>query len=161
MKESEELSLVQYLLFELDDETYAVKAQDVQEIVDYIPIKKVPGANEAIRGITNIRGDLIPIIDPKVRLDLGETQIKKRTSFIIFKLYDENRQKEIFIGMLVDLVIEVDNLSTDSLVEIPEFGTKVSSEFIENLIRYDDEYLTVLNISSLLNIRQLSNINKD
>lgn len=156
MQSNDELHLEQYLLFILDDETYAVKAENVQEIVDYSPIKKVPGSNEVIKGITNIRGDLIPIIDPKLRLEIGEVEIKKRTSFIIFKLFNEIKHKDIFIGILVDLVIEVEEFNNEVILETPEFGTKIPTEFIESLVRYEDDYLTVLNIKELLDIDYLS-----
>ena len=144
----------QYLFFSLENEIYAVDAKNVQEITDSKTIKYIPKSHKAIKGITNIRGELIPLIDSKNRLDLGTIEFSKRTSFIIFKT--SYNDKDLHIGMIVDLVIEVEEINQNDILEKPEFGTKVNERFVKNVIRYKDNYITVLNINNFFDIKELS-----
>lgn len=146
----------QYLFFIMDGEKYAINAKDVQEIVDYINITKVPKTNESVKGITNIRGELIPVVDPKIRFNIGETEISKRTAFIILNLLNKEKNSTIAIALIVDIVIEVDDIKEDDILPTPEFGTKIDQRYIENIIRENDEYVSVLNIDTVLSISELS-----
>lgn len=149
---------IQYLFFVLDGERYAVKADRVQEIVDYVEITRVPMANRCIRGVTNIRGDLIPVIDLKKRFGFADTVIKKRTSFIIINILNKQKSKTVPIAVMVDIVNEVDDIISHDILPTPQFGTKVDEIYIENMIRYEDEYITALDVASLLNLDELSKI---
>jgi len=148
----------QYLFFKLNNENYAIKANIVKEIVDYVAITKIPKTNRAIRGVTNIRGDIIPIIDPKVRFGLKTSGIKKRTSFIILNIFSKQKQKNVPIAIMVDLVNEVDDIDVKDILPTPKFGTKIDNKYIQNMIRYEfeDEYVTVLDINTLIDIQELS-----
>lgn len=151
-------STTQYLFFILNDEKYAVKATNVQEIVDFIDITRVPKSNPCVNGVTNIRGDLIAVVDPKVRFGMGSVDIGKRTSFVIFRVLNKLKQTILPIALIVDLVIEVDDIDSDNILQKPEFGTKIEQKYIQNVIRYNDEYITVLDIDMVLNIQELSQI---
>ena len=157
LKISEEQS-IQYLFFILNNERYAVKSNFVKEIVDFCDIRKVPKSNIAVKGITNIRGDLIPVIDSKIRFGMGEIEITKRTSFIIFEILNKIKQIKIPIALMVDLVDEVEDILETNIMETPKFGTKIEQRYIENVIKYNDEYITVLDINYVLNINELSQI---
>jgi purine-binding chemotaxis protein CheW len=150
------IQTTQYLFFILDGEEYAVKAEDVKEIVDFSTITKVQNANPCVKGIINIRGDLIPVIDPKVRFNLDETSVSKRVSFIIFTTLNKTKDKKIPIAMMVDMVNEVDDIDKIDILPTPEFGTKIESKYIENIIKYEDKYVLALDIASVLNIIELS-----
>ncbi len=151
-----ESNFTQYLFFILDNEKYGIKASFVQEIVDLSKITKVPKANPCVRGITNIRGDLIAVVDPKVRFNQGVLEIQKRTSFIIVNVINEKRDSIISIALMVDLVDEVEDIEADDILKTPEFGSKIDDRFVENIVRYGDDYITILDIEKVLNVEELS-----
>lgn len=152
------LNSCQYLFFILDNEKFALKTQDIQEIVDLVKITRVPSANKCIKGITNIRGELIPVLDPKIRFNKGEISVGKRTSLIIINTINSENQKKVPIAVLVDVVIEVEEINEDDLLLSPVFGTVVEEKYIQNIIRYKDEYISLLNIDNFLDIRELSSV---
>jgi len=149
----------QYLLFLIDDEIYGMSAKKVVEIVEFTPFTKVPNMQSFIKGVTNIRGDIIPLIDLKVRFGFDEIKITKRTSIIVTNV--ENRIKDTImkIGMIVDEVYEVDDIDEDDIQEAPEFGTKIDKYFIKHMAKYDNKYIYVLDIDHVLNYNELSKVN--
>lgn len=146
----------QYLFFVIDKEKFAIEAKYVQEIVDFITITSVPKTNKSIKGVTNIRGELIPVIDPKVRFGLGESKIEKRTSFVILQILNRVKNKTTPIAIMVDIVVEVEDIESFDILETPQFGTKIEQKYIQNIIRNNEEYISVLDIDTVLNIQELS-----
>lgn len=146
----------QYLFFILDDEKYAVEAKYVQEIVDFINITSVPKSNPCVKGVTNIRGELIPVVDPKKRFGIGQIEIKKRTSFIILQILNKTKNKNTSIAVMVDIVIEVEDIDVSNTLQTPQFGTKIDQKYISGIIRYDNEYISILDIDQVLNIQELA-----
>lgn len=154
------MSITQYLFFKLNNQSYAIKANIVKEIVDYIEVTTVPKANKAIQGITNIRGDIVPIVDPKVLFGMEDRGIGKRTSFIILNIYNEIKQTNSHIALIVDLVNEVDDIKGEDILKTPEFGTTIDAKYIENMIRYEheDDYVIALNVDTVINIQELAKV---
>ena len=146
----------QYLFFILENEEYAMNASYVQEIVDYTKITKVPKSNSCVKGITNIRGELIGVVDPKIRFGMEQSPVTKRTSFIITKLMNKEKESFISIALVVDMVIEVEDIKTEDILPSPEFGMKIDKRFIKNVIRRGDTYISVLDMENVLNIKELS-----
>lgn len=144
---------MQYLFFELENETYALEANMVQEVVDYTTIRNVPKTNRSILGVTNIRGELVGVIDLKSRLELDNSGETKRRSFIIVNI-DDGIQKSL-MALLVDMVIEVNNLESTNILATPEFGTKIEHKYIKNIIHYNEKYINVLNLDNVLNLNEL------
>lgn len=154
------MSITQYLFFKLNNQSYAIKANIVKEIVDYVEVTSVPKSNKAIKGITNIRGDIVPIIDPKVLFNMEDRGIGKRTSFIILNIYNEIKERYLSIALMVDLVNEVDDIEPKDILPTPQFGTKIDSKYIENMIRYEyeDDYVTALDVNTVINISELAKV---
>ncbi len=146
----------QYLFFTLEDEEYAINASYVQEIVDYTKITKVPKSNACVKGITNIRGELIGVVDPKIRFGIKQSPVTKRTSFIIIKLMNKEKESSILTALMVDMVIEVEDIKAEDILPSPEFGMKIDKRFIKNVIRRGDTYISVLDMENVLNIKELS-----
>jgi purine-binding chemotaxis protein CheW len=160
MEQKTSNSATQYLFFKLNQESYAIKANIVKEIVDYIEITKIPKAHTAVLGVTNIRGDIVPIVDPKIRFEIEQTPIGKRTSFIILNIFNTQKQKYSHIAIIVDLVDEVDDIDENDILPTPKFGTKIQTKYIESMIRYEseDEYVTVIDPNTVIDIKELSTI---
>lgn len=143
---------IQYLFFKLDNEKYAIEASDVQEVVDFKNITRVPNSNECIKGVTNIRGELIAVVDPLMRFCGQETQLSKRTSFVILRVLNKTKEKKHSVAIMVDLVLEVEDIQISNILDVPDFGTKIEKEFIKNIIKYNEEYISVLKIDTILDL---------
>jgi len=146
----------QYLFFKLDDEVYAINSYNVLEVVDFKPIQKVPNTNACIKGITNIRGELVAVVDPHVRFGKEPSTISKRSSFIIMRIVDKKTKEDVSIALLVDLILVVDDIESSDILDAPDFGTKIEKRFIKNIIKYNDDYVSVLKISLVLDVNELS-----
>jgi purine-binding chemotaxis protein CheW len=146
----------QYLLFLLNGETYGMDTNNVIEIVEFIPFTKVPKMPNFVMGVTNIRGEIIPLIDLKMRFGFEKIEISKKTSIVVTKVFNRVKDSIMHIGMIVDEVFEVDDIDKNDVQESPEFGTKIDSCFIEKMARYKNKYIYLLDVNYILNYTDLS-----
>lgn len=135
---------LQVVVFELRDEVYAVQITRVQEIIRLQPITPIPRAPDYVEGMTNLRGQVIPVIDLVKRLGLGQVQQTKSTRIIVAELPGQ------MVGMMVDNVISVAQLPKDSLEPPPPVVLSVDSEFIQSLTQYRERLLILLNLDKVL-----------
>ncbi len=149
----------QYLLFYVGGDIYAIRALSTSEIVEYSTITKVPLMPTFVKGVTNIRGNIVPVIDMLNRFDLGVTEINNKTSIIVvnYKKHDETTTQ---LGIIIDEVYEVDDIDTDLIKDTPGFGTKVDKKFISHMGKYQGNYIAILDTQAILNIQELSGIAK-
>jgi len=148
--------LNQFLLFLVGGDLYAIEALKTSEIVEYNQITKVPMVTSCVKGVTNIRGNIVPTIDLLDRFGLGETPIDRKTSIVVIN--HEHQDTKMQIGVIIDEVFEVDDIDTDNIKEAPEFGSKIDKKFIQKMGKYNGEYMAILNVKSILNITELSTI---
>ncbi len=146
----------QYLLFLVGGVLYGIEALKAQEIVEYSGVTKVPKMLECVRGVTNIRGNIVPVIDLLGRFSLGKTNIGDKTSIIVINCTTNEESTQI--GVLIDEVYEVDSIDASHLTKAPEFGSKVDPKFILHMGKYDKEYIAILNTDNILNINELSKL---
>lgn len=144
----------QYLTFFLQGDMYAIDVEGIKEIIEYGQTTKVPNMPKAVRGVTNIRGDVIPVVDLGVRLGFGEGRVDKRTSLIITEVNNEG--EGIDIGLMVDSVNQVLFIPKSETEHSPSLGVKIRKEFIKEMGKIDDSFIAVLNIHTLLDIEELS-----
>ena len=146
----------QYLLFLAGDELYAIEALKAQEIVEYISVTKVPMMGTFVKGVTNIRGNIVPVVDLKDRFGLGRTAIGDKTSIVVvnYTKGDEHTQ----IGVMIDEVYEVDKILSADLRKAPEFGSKINSRYILSMGKYENRYIPILNTNTILNLDELSEL---
>lgn len=152
---------LRYLFFILDDETFAINADDIIEIIDLVSITKVPTANTSIRGVTNVRGELIPVVDLNIRFGQEKGKIHKKTSLVILNVLNRLDDKKIPVAIITDVVVEIDEILEIDILPSPAFGSRIEEKYIKNVVRYNDEYILVLNIDTLLNVKELQEQNKD
>jgi len=147
----------QFLTFYVADDMYALSVSYIEEIIEYSIVTKVPLMPKCISGITNIRGNVIPVIDLGIRLGLSNTQsINKRTSIIVIKKKDDI--KDFQVGLIVDEVHKVYNIFTKEQENTPTFGSKIRKEFIEHIGKVDGQFIPILNSSALINVEELSQV---
>ena len=144
----------QYFLFISGGDIYAMDALLVAEIVEYQNITKVPMMQSCIKGVTNVRGNIITVVDLQDRFNLGQTKLTPRTSLAIVK--KTHHDKTVDIAIIIDEVYEVDYISDESLKFSPDFGTKINKAFIKNIGRYNEKDIAILNTDKILNISDLA-----
>ncbi|MCK5294614.1 MAG: purine-binding chemotaxis protein CheW [Arcobacteraceae bacterium] len=144
----------QYFFFLCGSDRYALKALSVSEILENQQITKVPKCEKYIKGVVNIRGNLIGVIDLLDRFEVGEIKEDNRTSIVVVTTKQDD--KEYNIGMMIDEIFEVDGLDTDSIITTPSFGTKIQSRFIKYMARYNKNEISVLDEDEVLKIADLS-----
>jgi len=147
----------QYLTFVLAGETYGVSILVIKEILEYNEPTVVPMMPDFIRGVINLRGSVVPVIDLSLRLGKETTEVAKRTCVVIIEVQHEDERMEI--GVVVDAVNEVLDISPDAIESAPNFGAKIRTDFIRGMGKVDDKFVVLLNIDHVLSIEELSMVN--
>lgn len=139
---------VQYLTFFLADEEYAVRILQVREILELGPITRVPSTPAHVRGVINVRGSVVPVVDLAVKLGLPETQVTRRTCVVIVEaaLQGETR----VLGLLVDAVHQVVELGAADIEVPPSFGTQVHPSYLLGMGRAEPKFVMLLDIDQAL-----------
>lgn len=146
----------QYLLFYVGNVLYAIEALKANEIVEYSEVTKVPMSQSCVKGVTNIRGNIVPVIDLLERFKLGSTAVNAKTSVVVIN--HEDATEKMQIGVMIDEVYEVDDIDETNIIEAPAFGSKIDTRFILNMGKYNNEYIPILNTNTILNIGELSQL---
>lgn len=140
--------LEQYFFFKLGQDIYAIEASSVSEMVKYQEFTKVPMVSSYVKGVTNIRGNIITVIDLLQRLGLGEADVKKKTSLVIIGK----------IALIIDEVHEVTTIDPEDIKSTLDFGFKIDPRFVKNMAKYHDNYIAILNFDEILNMKEISRV---
>lgn len=148
----------QFVSFRIENEIYAVNVFKVREILEVPEITRVPGMPDMIRGIINIRGDVVPVLDLMQRFGGKKTELEQDTAIIVTEV---NRNDEtISIGLLVDAAKEVVTLEADQIEPPPKIGAFIDNDYILGMGKVDETFIVLLNIDKVLSDEELSIINK-
>lgn len=142
-----------FLTFELDKEVYGFGVNKVQSVLDFEHVTRVPRTPPFMRGVINLRGRIVPIIDLRIKFGLTET-VKTRESCIIIvniKIGDE----ETILGVLVDSVREVISLELSQIKAAPRIGTHLKTEFIKGVANYQNQLIIILEMEKLFSTDEL------
>jgi len=145
-----------YLAFRLANEVYAIDILRIREIIEYNLPTSVPMMPASVRGVINLRGTVVPVIDLAIRFGRDATGVGKRTCFVIVEV--EHAGAIHILGLMVDGVNAVMEISADSIEPPPAFGTRVNAEFIEGMARVDGRFVIILNIACTLSIEEMAAI---
>jgi purine-binding chemotaxis protein CheW len=151
-------SLTSYLTFKLGDELFAASVSKVIEILEIPKITKVPRSPEFMRGVVNLRGNVLSVIDSRIKFGLPSVEDTVSTCIIVMNIQIENQ--EITLGIIADAVKEVVEIDKTSIQALPEIGSKYRSEFIEGMVKSDDQFIMILNIDLLFSSQE-ANILQD
>ena len=144
----------QYFTFTLGNEDYALEISRVREVVDYTTITRVPRMPEFLRGVINLRGNVVPVID--LRLKLGMSAIKKTVDTCIVIVDVEIDGDFTHMGALADSVKAVIDLDPAQIGPPPKLGTKINNEFIKGMGQQDDGFIIILDIDRVLSTEEMS-----
>lgn len=146
----------QYLTFLLGKELFAIGILHIKEIIEYGQITTVPMMPEFVRGVINLRGRVVPVVDLLPRFGRESTKPGKRTGIVIVEVnYKEDHQ---VIGIVVDSVSEVLPLATKDIEPPPSFGAKLRADFIEGMGKIGDDFVIILNVDHVLSIDELASL---
>ena len=146
----------QYLTFFAAEERYAIDILDVKEIIETGQMTRVPMTPEYIRGVINLRGNVVPVVDLSARLAKGRSEITKRTCIVLVEVDARGERQQL--GMLVDEVNEILEIPASHLQPPPDFGTDIRTDFIQAMGRVDDVFMILLDISHVLSVDELSRL---
>ncbi len=146
----------QFLTFKISQETYAVEVAGVQRVLEYQPIMKVPGAPPYMRGVINVMGSVVPVIDMKQKFGMGETERTIDTCIVVLEL-DLDSERTL-IGALADSVDEVIELGADSIEPAPRIGTSINRRYIRGIGKREDRFLMVLDFSEIFHGEELATL---
>lgn len=144
----------QFLTFILEGEEYGVDILRVQEIKGWDRVTPIPNTPDYIKGVINLRGTIVPIVDLRERFSLEPMEYGPTTVVIMLKVETEERDR--IMGIVVDAVSEVYNIPEDDLKAPPDFGSVVRVEFIRGLATVGEKMVIVLDIDHLLNSDELA-----
>lgn len=148
-----------YLTFALGGEVYALGILDVTEIMQFRSLTVVPMMPSFIRGVINLRGRVVPVVDMSARFGRSPTAVARRTSIIIVEVPgqagDEAGGAGIHMGMMVDAVNKVVHLAAEDIEPPPAFGAGIRSDFISGMARYNGEFISVLDVSRVLSLNEM------
>lgn len=144
-----------YLTFLLAREMFAISISNIKEIIEYGQVTPVPMVPDFVRGVINLRGQVVPVIDLQVRLGRENSQVGKRTCIVIVDVEAGEDQHEV-LGILVDSVSEVLSIQNDQIERAPQFGSSLRSDFISGMGKIDGEFVVILNIEKTISLNELS-----
>lgn len=136
--------VVQWVTFRLDDEIYGINVMQVQEVLRVSEIAPVPGAPNYVLGIINLRGNVVTVIDTRMRLGLSSNEVDDSTRIVIIEA-----DKQV-VGILVDSVAEVVDLRMSEVESAPNVGNDESSKYIQGVASRDGELLILVDLNKLL-----------
>ena len=148
MASAEESSL-QVLMLGLAGEMFALDARQVREILDPVPVTRVPGAQPYVSSVLNVRGKVIPLADLRVRFGMPPASITPDSRFIVLEI--DLAGEPTTIGIVADKVYEVTDLDTSTLQKAPPIGMRWRPEFIAAIAKWKDEFIIVPNMKQILN----------
>ena len=151
--EAIDTSRQQFLSFTLGDEEYGVDILRVQEIRSWEPVSRIPNVPFYEKGVVNLRGAIVPIIDLRERFDLGHVVYSPLTVVVVLQANYDHKTR--IMGIVVDSVSDVLDVNRHTIQSSPRFGTKVSTEFVNGLVSVNDRMLVLLDVDKLLKLESI------
>ncbi len=142
-----------YLTFELAGEQYGLEILKVREIIGMMNVTRVPGTADFIRGVINLRGQVITVVDLRARFNIQSVENTEKTCIIVVQLKRDAQQ--LTLGIIVDQVCEVVDVTEDQIAPAPSFGQGIENDFILGMGKMGQTVLTILDINKVLSDRDV------
>ncbi len=148
------METTQYLTFKLDDEVFALDITKVREVLDFTTITKVPRTPEFMRGVINLRGSVVPVVDLRLKFGMTKTEKTVNTCIIIVEVTVDN--ETTILGALADSVQEVMDLEGGQIEPAPKIGTRLNTEFIKGMGKQNANFIIILDIDKVFSTSELA-----
>jgi purine-binding chemotaxis protein CheW len=149
----------QYLSFKLEDEEFALDISKVREVLDFTKITKVPQTPEFMKGVINLRGAVVPVVDLNKKFGIKDTEKTVNTRIIIGEIDIEG--DHMVLGVLADSVHEVMELEPEHIEPAPKIGTRLNTEFLKGMGKRDEEFVMILDIDKVFSFEDLAMVNQN
>lgn len=147
---------VQYLTFKLADEIFAFDVAKVREILEMTSITKVPQTPDFMRGVINLRGSVVPVIDLRLNFGMQCTEQTVNTCIIVVEV--NLVEETIVLGVLADSVQEVVEMEPEHIEPPPQLGTRLNTEFIKGMGKVENDFVMILDIDKVFSAKDLTDI---
>jgi purine-binding chemotaxis protein CheW len=144
---AESTASTQYLTFKLGEEVFALDVAEVREILDFTSVTKVPRTPDYMRGVINLRGSVVPVMDLRLKFGMEATEQTVNSCIIVVEMHMDRDQ--VVIGVLADAVQEVIDLDPEQIEPAPRIGTKLNMEFILGMGKYNGNFMMILDIDKI------------
>ncbi|HLE10718.1 MAG TPA: chemotaxis protein CheW [Bacteriovoracaceae bacterium] len=133
----------QYVTFAIGQEEYGIEIKQVQEITAYRTLTSLPNTPHYVKGILNLRGNVIPIMDPRIKFGMPEVEYNKSSVIIIFKTHEKT------IGMIVDKISDVLTIEQAAIQETPEMAMNIDTQFLNGVGKVGEKFIIILDIDKI------------
>ena len=151
---SETAESTQYLTFTLAEEVFAIDISQVREVLDYTTVTKVPRTPPFMRGVINLRGNVVPVVDMRVKFDMTAADTTVNTCIIIVEINVDD--ETTILGAMADSVQEVLELEPGQIEPPPRIGTRLNTEFIHGMGKRGDQFIMILDIDKVFSASELA-----
>ena len=148
------IETTQYLTFKLDDEVFALDISKVREVLDFTSITRVPRTPAFMRGVINLRGSVVPVVDLRLKFGMSSAEKTVNTCIIIVEVTVDN--ETTILGALADSVQEVLDLGPDQIEPAPKIGTRLNTIFIKGMGKRDNKFIIILDIDKVFSTDELA-----
>lgn len=145
-----------YLVFKIGNEEFAANAGKVQRILEMQEITIVPQSPQYMKGVINLMGRVLPVIDARIKLGMDEKEPDSNTCIIVLEIAKENEVIET--GLVVDNVQSVIEIEKDEIKDPPSLGMNINSDFILGMVQQDSKFIMVLNVDKVLSTGEIINL---
>ena len=154
--QAEPEAIQQFLTFRIGSEFFGMALTQTREILEYSGVTEVPLMPKFLRGVINLRGEVVPVIDLSVRIGRDPIQVQRRTCIIVVELEMEGQQH--ILGLLADAVSEVIEIAASDIEDAPAFGARIRADFIQGIAKRDQDFIVLLDPNSALSVRELAHL---
>jgi purine-binding chemotaxis protein CheW len=145
--------VTQYLSFSIAAEEYAIRILQTREIIEYESVTRVPGAPSWIKGVTNLRGSVLPVVDLAMKLGLPPTTVHRRSCIVVVEVAFQ--EEKLVMGVLVDAVGQVLELGPEEVEPPPAFGAPVQADYLVGMGRFGKKFILLLDMGRVLSSQDL------
>ncbi|MGL1891686.1 MAG: chemotaxis protein CheW [Spirochaetaceae bacterium] len=154
--------LNQYLTFTLNNEKYGIDIVNTREVLETTELTKVPRMPDFMCGVINLRGSVVPVIDLKLKFNMGSLTDNERNNVIVTEINDlDSGDEKLTIGIFCDSVQKVLTIEPENIESAPKIGIPINTEFIHGMGKVKDEFIILLNINKILTSKDLNQIVSD
>jgi purine-binding chemotaxis protein CheW len=144
----------QYLTFRLGQETFAINVAKVREVLDLTNITAIPRTPDFMRGVINLRGTVVPVVDLRLCFEMTKTESTRNTCIVVVEVMLDN--ESTIIGALADSVEEVIDLEPEQIEPAPRIGTQIRTDFIRGMGKRDAQFIMILDIDRVFSVEELA-----
>jgi purine-binding chemotaxis protein CheW len=150
----------QFLTFRIKDEEYALCVSNVKEILEVPQITRIPRMPAYMRGVINLRGSVVPVIDLRKKFSLGDTETTAETAIIVIEipLKEDENDKQLTVGIFADAVHKVLTIEESSIEPPPKIGLAINTAFIAGMGHVDNNFITILEIAEILSREDIDQV---